>query len=278
MKNARRFTLKLSVVASILLATSVTVNAAEWGYEPSTVLPDNWGTIHGFETCGAGLAQSPIDFSQSNLTPVAERVQGRNLPNLAFAYHDSPLQVINNGNTVEFEYEPGSIVTLEPGGPQYEVLQFHFHAPAEHSFEQGALYEMEMHIVHRSLLDPTQLAVVGVMIKQGAENATLAPIWNNAANLMNAEDHVVDFNQFINIADALPVDKRYFSYHGSLTTPPCSEVVEWRVLRNPIEMSLAQISSFVSILDASCCNTNGNNRPTQNLNGRKVLLDIQANN
>ncbi len=114
------------------------------------------------------------------------------------------------------------------------------------------------------------------MIKQGDENLTLAPIWNNAANLMNAGDHVVDHNQLINIYDAFPDDKRYFSYSGSLTTPPCSEVVEWKILRESIEMSLEQIHAFVSILDNSCCGTNGNNRPTQDLNGRRVVLDART--
>ncbi len=93
---------------------------------------------------------------------------------------------------------------------------------------------------------------------------------------MNAGDHVVDHNQLINIYDAFPDDKRYFSYSGSLTTPPCSEVVKWKILREPIEMSLEQIHAFVSILDNSCCATNGNNRPIQDLNGRRVVLDART--
>ncbi|NOY70831.1 MAG: carbonic anhydrase family protein [Gammaproteobacteria bacterium] len=272
--------IKSSAIFIVLyvMATIAYAQATSWGYEPGEVMPENWGTLSGFETCGVGVKQSPIDLSQSKLTSKQVRVKVKNLPDLEFDYDSSPLNVINNGHTVEFEYESGSVVRLEPDGPQYEVLQFHFHAPAEHSFEKGALYEMEMHIVHRSLSDPDQLAVVGVMIRLGAENITLSPIWNNVANLMNAGDHVVDHNQFINIAEALPGDKRYFSYSGSLTTPPCSEIVEWKVLREPIEMSLEQIHAFVSILDNSCCETNGNNRPTQELEGRPVVLDKRADN
>ena len=271
MKNIIKRKINICIITLVLIASCV--NSAEWGYETGEITPDQWGNLHGFETCSTGNKQSPIDLNQSELSPDLSRVMVTDLPDLYFNYHQSPLDVINNGHTVEFEYETGSIITLESGGEAFEILQFHFHAPAEHSFEQGALYEMEMHIVHRSLSNPNQLAVVGVMIRQGEHNQVLAPIWDNAANLLNTGDHVSDHSRYINIDDALPSDRRYFSYSGSLTTPPCSEIVEWRILRNPIEMSLEQISSFISILDNSCCASNGNNRPIQNLNNREVLLD-----
>jgi len=257
---------------NVLIVT--TALAETWGYEPDTVMPHDWGTISGSSVCGSGLEQSPVDFSHSFLTPWEDRVKPAILPDLELEYHESPLNVVNNGHTIQFNYESGNHLKLWAFGEVFEVLQFHFHAPAEHSFEQGALYEMEMHIVHRSLSDPNQLAVLGVMIKQGNENQTLAPIWNHRDQLLHDGDHVIDYDLFINIEEALPDNKQYYAYQGSLTTPPCSEVVKWRVLRNPIEMSRAQIHDFVSIMDNSCCATNGNNRPTQDLNNRKVFMQI----
>ena len=132
---------------------------------------------------------------------------------------------------------------------------------------------MEMHIVHRNLTNPEQLAVLGVMIRDGAENSALQTIWEHIDEVMNEEDEFVDSGIHFNIEEALPNDRRYFAYRGSLTTPPCSEVVEWRVLKEPIEMSREQINAFVALLDHSCCPLNGNNRPTQPLNGRSLKLD-----
>lgn len=77
----------------------------------------------------------------------------------------------------------------------------------------------------------------------------------------------------MDLTDVLPADQRVFSYRGSLTTPPCSEVVEWRIIREPIEMSRAQLNAFIAVLDNTCCAANGNNRPTQPINGRRIFLD-----
>lgn len=267
-----------SVCLSCGLFVSVAAQAVEfeWGYEPTEVQPDEWGTLDGFETCGEGRKQSPIDLKQSRLTPRDSRALLANLPDLEFSYERSSLNVYNTSRTVEFEYEPGSILEFEKNGEQFEVLQFHFHAPAEHSFEHGALYDVEMHIVHRSLFNPERLAVVAVMIREGEFNQVLAPIWDNAAGLLNAGDRVIDVNQYVNVENALPDDRRYFKYRGSLTTPPCSETVTWLVVRKPIEMSRDQINAFISILDNSCCQANGNNRPVQDLNGRRVFLDVRT--
>lgn len=247
--------------------------AADWGYDPSDVTPKEWGSLPGFDTCSTGTSQSPIDLSQSELAPKEERVKTENRPNIEFDYHETPLNIINTGRTVEVEYEPGSTIRLDKNGPLYGIVQFHFHAPAEHSFEQGALFDIEAHIVHRNLEDSTKLAVIGVMIKEGKENVALKPVWDHLGDVMNEGDRFEDRDKHINIGDVLPEDRRYFAYSGSLTTPPCAEVVEWRVLRTPIEMSRDQINAFIAVLDNSCCPVNGNNRPIQLLNGRQVTLD-----
>ena len=163
----------------------------DWGYgEPGGKLaPEEWDMISA--TCGTGQQQSPIDFQQSRLSDTHSRVRTSNLPDIAFDYHATEIVLKNTGHNIEVEYEstPESAVTVGPGAP-FDVVQFHFHAPAEHTFEDGAAFPMELHIVHRSA--DNRLAVVGVMIREGQENAVLADLWDlltDAANLVpNAND------------------------------------------------------------------------------------------
>ena len=262
-------------LAIFLIAISLTGSlfSADWGYDPPEVLPEQWGTLPGYELCGSGKAQSPVDFSQSKLDLSRRKVRTVRLPNLELSYHDTPLHIINKGHTIEMEYESGSELRLVKNGPSYEILQFHFHAPSEHSFEKGALFDVEMHIVHQNVDADPPLAVVGVMIREGQENSVLKPLIDNLSKIKKSGDEFVDSQIHINIRGALPKDRRYFAYRGSLTTPPCSETVAWRVLRQPIEMSRNQIHALVSLLDDLCCEINGNNRPVQPLNGRTIQLD-----
>ena len=241
------------------------VSGMEFGYDPPDVVPTNWERIA--PLCGKGKEQSPIDLSQSKLAPREDRVKVRNLRDLKFSYHETPVVIVNDGHDVDVEYEPGSTLQLKKYGPLFEVRQIHFHSPSEHSFDQGALFEIEIHIVHSQLGDPSQLAVVALMVKEGQENVAIKPVFDQLVDVMNKGDHFVGDEEF-NIADALPKDPRYFSNMGSLTTPPCTEQVRWHVLRHPIKMSRAQINELIAVIDNSCCKINRNNRPTQPLNDR----------
>jgi len=264
-----------------LLGTLGIANAVDepWGYDPPKVLPPNWGTLPGDALCGSGTAQSPIDLSQSKNTPRNMRVRRKNLRDIVYDYKETGLVLRNRGFDVQALYDSGSTIQLTKKGPLYNLLQFHFHAPGEHTFEHGALFEIEIHLVHQSSADPNQLAVVALLVKEGQENAVLKPVFDQLFRVPNEGDEFDDSGVQFNIADALPSDRRYFAYHGSLTTPAggtaegCREIVEWRVIAKPIEMSREQIDAFVAVLDHSCCPINGNNRPTQSINGRKIFLD-----
>jgi carbonic anhydrase len=147
------------------------------------------------------------------------------------------------------------------------LLQFHFHTPSEHTYEGGARFPMEMHLVHRS--SSGQLAVVAALIREGEANEALAAVWEHLPSEVGKQE----FRDIeIEVDHALPRDRRAYHYQGSLTTPPCSEGVRWFVLRQPIEMSAEQIAAFQSALAASCCGRN--NRPTQAVNDRHFGIDI----
>jgi carbonic anhydrase len=153
---------------------------------------------------------------------------------------------------------------LTIGDEQFKLVQYHFHAPSEHTVK-GQHHAMEMHMVHASTTG--KLAVIGVFIDEGTHNAAFDPILSNLPATNGSETHIenvmVDVNQF------LPSNVESYRYDGSLTTPPCSEDVKWIVMTTPIQTSAEQIAAFRAIM-------NDNNRPVQPPNGRTVETDRLA--
>ena len=221
-----------------------------WGYEAENG-PDVWAQLSPeYGLCGAGIHQSPIDIV--NLTPAK-------LPPITFNYQPTFLNIYNTGNTIEVVYTEGSWIEVD--GTKYHLLQFHFHAPSEHTVV-GNLYDMEMHLVHKS--EDGTLAVIGVLIESGSINTAFASFWHCLPSIPGESAQMKGV--ILNASDLLPSAKQTYRYNGSLTTPPCSEGVKWFVLTTPIEMSHSQIAAFKVILS-------GNNRPVQPLNGRELLVD-----
>lgn len=244
----------LTLLLSLLLAGAVAAQEhVHWSYEGKEG-PEHWGELSpDFALCAAGVEQSPVDIPASAAVNPAD---------LVFNYQPSALKIQNNGHTIQVDYDPGS--TLEVDGVPYELWQFHFHGPSEHTLN-GEFSPMEMHLVHRSA--EGGLVVVGVMIEGGDENEALAPVWGNLpAEEMEAETipgASVDANAL------LPAERSYYRYNGSLTTPPCTEGVKWLVMSTPIELSGDQIAAFEEIIHA-------NYRPVQPLNEREFLLSSEA--
>lgn len=224
-------------------------NQVHWTYDGETG-PEHWGAINPeYVECSTGEQQSPIDLTNPS---------DENLANLIFAYKPSPVNILNNGHTVEVEYAPGS--SMEMDGKRYNLLQFHFHSPSEHEID-GQHYAIELHLVHKA--DDGSTAVVGVLVKEGTENEAFAPVWDH---LPAKEQPATNVGTTVDAAKLLPVNQTTYRYDGSLTTPPCTEGVSWFVMATPVEMSSAQIDAFRQIYD-------GNNRPAQPLDGRQLVED-----
>jgi carbonic anhydrase len=222
--------------------------AVAWNYE-ATAGPEQWGSLSpDFALCDEGRMQSPID--------IAAPLQGR-LPALATGYESVPLEIVNNGHTVEVVYESGS--TLGFGDDGYALVQFHFHAPSEHTVD-GRQFPAEMHFVHLSAAG--DLAVIGVLVEEGAENAALASILANGPEQSGPEQRIAGVT--VDAAALMPLTARYVYYVGSLTTPPCSEGVSWFVLRQTATASAEQIAWLTRVL-------NRNFRPVQPRNNRLVI-------
>ncbi|MBD2420471.1 carbonic anhydrase family protein [Anabaena cylindrica FACHB-243] len=220
--------------------------APHWSYG-GAANPTKWSQISTeFAMCELGRDQSPINIDDA--------VQGTPI-NIEFNYKPTPLSVVNNGHTVQVNYKSGSTININ--GEKYELLQFHFHTPSEHTIS-GKASALELHLVHRN--GKGQLAVVGVMMAKGTTNPLIEQIWKHIPAA--GKNNIVQ-NSTISAANLLPKNKAYFSYTGSLTTPPCSESVKWNVLAEPIQVSEEQIEAFQNLYQV-------NARPVQPINGRRI--------
>ncbi|VAX09082.1 Carbonic anhydrase, alpha class [hydrothermal vent metagenome] len=224
-----------------------------WGYGRMGG-PAQWGIMkREYLACGNGEQQSPIDI-------VVDNTVGSQVGEIVFNYKPSMLEVVNNGHTIQANYASGSNILV--GGKTFELLQLHFHSPSEHQINNQH-FDMEVHLVHKSA--DGELAVIGVMLKKGLKNRAVEAIWTNFPSAVNKPITVADAT--IDAADLLPADKKsFYHYMGSLTTPPCSEVVNWFVMQNFIGVTEQQVATLTEAVGE-------NNRPVQPLNRRHVLAN-----
>jgi len=222
---------------------------AGWSYEGDTG-PAHWAELKPeYALAKTGKRQSPIDIATRSTT-------AKDGPALVVDYHDTSMEILNNGHTIEDDYHGGGTLTVD--GNTYKLAQFHFHSPSEHTID-GQHSPMEMHLVHKDAAG--KLAVIGVLIEEGPEHPELARLWNHIPTEAGRSEAVEGVN--VNASKLLPASLASYRYSGSLTTPPCSEDVSWFVLQKKIQASKAQIAAFREVIA-------DNNRPTQPLNGRTV--------
>ncbi len=222
--------------------------------------PANWASLSpDFATCASGKGQSPIDIVKAKAEAAPAVKTSYTLAELRVVHHEHVADGINNGHTVQVNYQGADTLTL--GEETFNLLQYHFHSPSENTVD-GKHYAMEMHLVHKS--PAGKLAVLGVFIEEGAENAAYAPVWANLPKEKGKEFHLEHVK--VNVDDLLPRERTTYRFDGSLTTPPCTEGVKWLVLTQPAALSAQQIAAFRAVID-------NNNRPTQPLHGRKVVTD-----
>ncbi len=211
--------------------------------------PEHWGDLDKtFGTCQLGHRQSPIDITGA---------KPADLPPIQFAYQPSPLHIVNNGHTIQVNYAPGSFITV--GDRKYQLKQFHFHHPSEEHVN-GKGFAMVAHLVHADA--DGKLAVVAVLLDPGVANPVIASVWQHLPAHEGPEQKLDDVK--VDVSGLLPADKGYYTFTGSLTTPPCSEGVTWFVMKAPEPISQSQADAFGKIVPM-------NARPIQPLGGRDVL-------
>lgn len=237
--------------------TAEVTKHAHWTYAGKEG-PERWAELDPhWSACGAGKSQSPVDIAPARL------LKADWVSEMRFAYKDSKkLEVVNNGHTVQVNTERGN--WLGYNKVWYELKQFHFHAPSEHTLT-GINTAMEMHLVHAA--DANRLAVIGIMLQLGADNPFLDRFWDALPAEANGK---AQWSGELDILDSLPEDRSFYTYQGSLTTPPCSETVNWLVMKTPLTVSKSQVEKFSKLFGGAT------NRPVQALNGRLIVEQVPA--
>ena len=174
---------------------------------------------------------------------------------MQFNYLPSALQVIDNGHTVQVNVGEGN--SIEVSGRRYDLLQFHFHRPSEERID-GRQFDMVAHLVHKDI--DGRLAVVAVLLNRGAAQPLIQTVWNNLP-LEKGEAQPV--RNPVDLNALLPPERSYYTYMGSLTTPPCTEGVLWMVMKTPVQVSAEQIGIFSRLYPM-------NARPVQAASGRLI--------
>jgi carbonic anhydrase len=217
-----------------------------WDYQGSGG-PERWGRMKPeFAKCSSGTRQSPIDI-RDGIKVELDPVQ--------FDYKPSAFKVVDNGHTIQVNVAPGN--AIEVMGQRFELVQFHFHRPSEERID-GKAFDMVAHLVHKNL--EGRLAVVAVLLEKGSAQPVVQSVWNNLP--LEKGDEIaartpIDLNRL------LPAERGYFTYMGSLTTPPCSEGVLWMVMKQPVPISGEQVDIFARLYPM-------NARPIQSASGRLI--------
>ncbi len=218
-----------------------------WSFEGADG-PAHWGDLDpSFKACAVGSQQSPIDLKNAIKADFGH---------VDLDWKPQAYAVVNNGHTIQANAKPGSFARV--GGETYAMTQFHFHAPSEHAID-GVRTAMEAHFVHAQ--SNGRLAVIAAFMKGGAANPAFAAVMKSAPRQIGEKtlDRPIDPRQLI------PAKSAVYRYEGSLTTPPCAEVVDWNIYERPVEVASADITTFRGLYPM-------NARPLQPLNRRFLLI------
>jgi carbonic anhydrase len=237
---------KTAVVAAALAPTPAAKISHHWDYE-GDLGPENWGKLNpAWSQCASGSRQSPIDIRDGMKV---------NLDDIDFDYRPASFTEVDNGHTVQVTPASGNQIRI--GAERYELVQFHFHRPSEERIN-GKGTEMVVHLVHRGA--GGKLAVVAVLLERGKPNETIQTVWNHIP-LEKGQVGMPDAQ--LDPFELLPNKREYYTYMGSLTSPPCTENVLWVVLKQPMTASPAQMALFSRLYPL-------NARPLQGSEGRLV--------
>lgn len=220
-----------------------------WGYA-GDIGPEHWAELSPeFRQCAIGTRQSPIDIRDGIKVDLAP---------IVFDYKPSSYAVLDTGRTVQVNMAAGN--SLEVMGKRYALQQFHFHRPAEERID-GRSFEMVAHLVHKDA--EGKLAVLAVLFEQGPDDTRQPVVQAVWAGIPLEKHEALTGAGALDLAQLLPNDRAYYTYMGSLTTPPCSEGVLWMVMRQPVPLSAAQLNVFARLYPM-------NARPVQAGAGRLI--------
>ena len=243
----RKCALVLALLIGPMCAFAQT--ATNWDYAGKRG-PLAWGRLDpAYQACSKGHEQSPIDIRGARLN--------KKLQPIEFHYRAASVELENTGNLIVAHVKPGSYIVAD--GVRYDLQQFEFHHPSE-SAVGGKLTDMDVELLHKSSDGKMAVIEVRMALDRGSPNAVLAMLWPHLPKTAGAKETVSDM---VNPAGFLPADRGYWTYMGSLTTPPCTEGVRWFVFENEITVSLDQIRAYSYMFRIA-------SRPLQDAHGRRI--------
>ncbi len=217
----------LIILFSVVLFFQCTHHSI-WSYDKTTD-EKHWAQLsNAYLNCSSGKRQSPINLSSKKST--------HSKHNFQLKYHPSNVDIINNGHTVEFDLEEKNYLILH--NIKFELVQFHWHSQSEHTVE-GRHFPLELHLVHKN---KNNIAVLGVLVDIIEEDRK-PHFFDNIPAIGKHQKTRVDLSQLI------PQSKSHYYYQGSLTTPPCTEGVQWIVFDQHIKVSRKQLQKFTFFYD-----------------------------
>ncbi|MEO1199865.1 MAG: carbonic anhydrase family protein [Pseudomonadota bacterium] len=254
------------VVILSLSGVAIASEDAGWGYEGETG-PDRWAALTDAYSACSGRQQSPIDLDPNRTVEAFS-------PDVDLHWAAFTPEVVDTGHTIQVNTGgAGGYSMLD--GKRYDLAQFHFHHQSEHTV-LGVYMPMEVHFVH--VAEDGALLVIGNFIVAGAASNVLGAVWEQIAaddqhaqeqaqgneESQAAEPSETESTSEIDPTTLVSDDDDSFRYRGSLTTPPCTEIVTWIVKEEAVTASQDQIDAFAALYP-------NNSRPAQPLNRRFVL-------
>lgn len=252
--------------------------AHHWGYTSKNG-PATWEKDF---PIAKGKRQSPIDIQTK------KAVYDGDLGNepLKTDYHpESELCLKNNGHSIMCQIKQKSELSGGPLKGKYRLEQFHLHwgsqdnKGSEHTID-GKSYAAELHLVHynaskyktfaEAVDKPDGLAVLGIMIKVGTEHQAFKMITDHVSEVAKSGSDIKVPSTF-DPTFLLPGNtSQYWTYLGSLTTPPLYESVQWIVFKEVVEYSKDQMAKLRSLIDSEGHKMQDNYRPPLPLQGREL--------
>ena len=219
----------------------------EWTYSGERG-PEYWGDLSPeFTLCKWGVNQSPVN--------IVDTIDAE-LPPLELDYSGHAVALTNNGHTLQVDVDGSNVLRVE--GQEFELLQFHLHAPSEHRLN-GELFLMETHLVHAN--KQGELAVIALLHEEGPANKNFTWLGSQAPQAKGQRQELPrPHRPMANFSG----DLEYYRYNGSLTTPPCKEGVRWFVLKKPRPLDPIQQDNFVEMIGEDA-------RGPQPINARLIM-------
>lgn len=226
----------------------------KWSYF-DVLGPIHWGGLQeNYKLCDEGTEQSPINVTNAHVATTKKPTVKYHYPvktgmTIGHKGHEPLVEIADKDFSLTLDHEI------------YYLTEIHFHSPGEH-YINGMSYPMEIHYVHKNANG--KLAVVGIFLRLGAKNAFLDTILENGPEKKGEKKYYPDLKLDVNIP--LSIEKDFYYYQGSLTTPPCTEGVKWIIAIPTGTLSEDQLREYHGIYGYY------NARPIQPLHSRKITL------